>query len=450
MQNRFKFLMIFLSAILCMTFVTLNNKSKLIARHKQFLENSYERSFYETVNYLHDVENLLSKVQLTQLPNQNINVFAQIWRSASAAHDNLSTLPYNYQLISKVLKYLSQTSDFSYAMMNKSIDNKELTQEEWKTLNDLQKYAEDLSQEMEDILTSSNVYEKIDWDKLMDENLSGSAYVLSGSMQNVSKQFQDYGELIYDGPFSDHIQNITPKMLEGKTEITKSEGLEIAKKILSDLDIKNIEYSGETTTKKSMVTYSYLAKNSDDGQIYLELTQKGGYPLLMISEPPKNISDNKISNDEAIKIAKNFLNENNFTDMKESYYEQFENFLTINFAPFIENVIMYPDLIKVKINLATGKIAGFETLGYLTMHREREEEIPSLSQSAALELIPPDFEIKSIKQCIIPLDSKKEVSCYEINGMFHANEFMIYVNTNSGKFEKIYRLVVNERGTLSE
>jgi germination protein YpeB len=442
--------MIFLSAILCLTFVTLNNKSKLIASHKQFLENSYERSFYETVNYLHDVENLLSKVQLTQLPNQNINVFAQIWRSASAAHDNLSTLPYNYQLISKVLKYLSQTSDFSYAMMNKSIDNKELTQEEWKTLNDLQKYAKDLSQEMEDILTSSNVYEKIDWDKLMDENLSGSAYVLSGSMQNVSKQFQDYGELIYDGPFSDHIQNIAPKMLEGKTEITKSEGLEIAKKILSDLDIKNIEYSGETTTKKSMVTYSYLAKNNDDGQIYLEVTKKGGYPLLMISEPPKNISDNKISNYEAIKIAKNFLNENNFTDMKESYYEQFENFLTINFAPFIENVIMYPDLIKVKINLATGKIAGFETLGYLTMHCEREAEIPSLSQAAALELIPPDFEIKSIKQCIIPLDSKKEVSCYEINGMFHANEFMIYVNTNSGKFEKIYRLVVNERGTLSE
>ena len=449
MQNRFKFLMIFLSAILCLTFVTLNNKSKLIASHKQFLENSYERSFYETVNYLHDVENLLSKVQLTQLPNQNINVFAQIWRSASAAHDNLSTLPYNYQLISKVLKYLSQTSDFSYAMMNKSIDNKELTQEEWKTLNDLQKYAKDLSQEMEDILTSSNVYEKIDWDKLMDENLSGSAYVLSGSMQNVSKQFQDYGELIYDGPFSDHIQNIAPKMLEGKTEITKSEGLEIAKKILSDLDIKNIEYSGETTTKKSMVTYSYLAKNNDDGQIYLEVTKKGGYPLLMISEPPKNISDNKISNYEAIKIAKNFLNENNFTDMKESYYEQFENFLTINFAPFIENVIMYPDLIKVKVALDDGEILGIETTGYLNSHTERELVSEEISIEEARENINENLEITSERKAVIPTKWKSEILCYEFQGKVNDKEFLVYINVETGKEEDILVILNTPGGTLT-
>lgn len=443
-------MIIFLGFIICITYAVVNNKVEIIKNHNQFLKNGYERSFYEAVNYLNDVDNLLAKVQITRLPKQNINIFAHIWHSSSSAHDNLSSLPYNHNLIAKTLKYLSQTSDFSYAMMNKSIDNENLTESEWETLSNLKIYAANLNDEMNTILTDANVSEKIDWEHLASENLSGSAINLSGSMQNVRKQFQEYGELIYDGPFSDHIQNINPKMLEEKDEINKINALEKAKRILYEQNIKSIEYSGETTTKKNMVAYSFTAKNNNDEEIYLEITKKGGYPLLMLSEPPKIFADNKIDTEKAIAIAKKFLAANNFSDMKESYYEQFENFLTINFTPYTENIIMYPDLIKVKINLATEKISGFETLGYLTMHCVRKPNNSALSLDSAEELLPVGFEKMSTKRCVIPLDSKKEVFCYEITGKFNSDKFIIYINEDSGKFEKIYRLIENERGTLAE
>lgn len=440
-------MIIFLGFIICMTQVIVKNKAGLIKNHSQLLKNNYEHSFYEAVNYMNDVDNLLTKVQLTKLPKQNINMFAQIWRSSSAAHDNLSNLPYNHNSIMKALKYLSQTSDFSYAMMNKSIDDEDLSAEEWETLNNLKTYAQNLSKEMDTILTDANVSEKINWDALAQENFDKSNLV--GSMQNVNKQFQDYGELIYDGPFSDHIQNLNPKMLVGKTEVSKLDALEKAKKILlrTQNEIKNIEYSGQVTSRKNLPAYSFTAKNNDDEEIYLEITKNGAYPLLMITAPTEKISENKINSQEAITTAKKFLADNDFINMKESYYERFENYLTINFAPFENNLIMYPDLMKVKVNLANGKISGFESLGYIMMHCERQPNEPTLPYQLLDELLPIGFEKLSTKRCVIPLDSKKETFCYEVIGKFNENKFIIYINNDSGKFEKIYKLIENERGT---
>ena len=73
-----------------------------------------------------------------------------------------------------------------------------------------------------------------------------------------------------------------------------------------------------------------------------------------------------------------------------------------------------------------------------------------LSQDLVQDLFPIDLEIKSIKRCVIPSYSQKEIWCYEVNGNLKDDSFLIYVNQNTGKFEKIYKLIKNERGVLAE
>ena len=127
MQKKFKFMFLILSFILVLSLMVVRDKKNIFDRNKQVLKNNYECQFYDTVNYLDDVKNLLKKVELAKIPRQNIIFFAQIWHSAAMAHNNLSGLPCNHELISRVLKYLSQTSDFCYAMLNKSVENKNLS-----------------------------------------------------------------------------------------------------------------------------------------------------------------------------------------------------------------------------------------------------------------------------------------------------------------------------------
>ena len=49
-----------------------------------------------------------------------------------------------------------------------------------------------------------------------------------------------------------------------------------------------------------------------------------------------------------------------------------ENVITVNYAYEQDGVIVYPDLIKVKMALDNGEVLGIETTGYLNSHTERE------------------------------------------------------------------------------
>ena len=94
--------------------------------YRQYLQNRFQESFYEATTYVDNMENLFTKVRLTKTPDQSAPLFAQLWREASSAQENLSELPYDHNTISKALKFLSQASDFSFSMTNKAIEGFEL------------------------------------------------------------------------------------------------------------------------------------------------------------------------------------------------------------------------------------------------------------------------------------------------------------------------------------
>ena len=48
--------------------------------------------------------------------------------------------------------------------------------------------------------------------------------MITGSFSEISKQFEDIPTLIYDGPFSDHIERMQPRMTRNKKKISKEEG----------------------------------------------------------------------------------------------------------------------------------------------------------------------------------------------------------------------------------
>lgn len=58
--------------------------------------------------------------------------------------------------------------------------------------------------------------------------------------------------------------------------------------------------------------------------------------------------------------------------MQENYYMKENGFITVNYAYKQDDVVMYADLIKVKIALDNEEVTGLETTGYLNCHYDRE------------------------------------------------------------------------------
>lgn len=430
------------------------------AQYQRGLANSYQETFYEMVDQVKEVENMLSKLRLTSKSTQSVAMFAQLWDKAANAQQNLARLPYNHSVIASTLNFLSQTSDFSFSMMNKNIDGKDLNDEDWEKIEQLYDYSKRFSEELNAIASEVVMGNNIAWDKIGAQEAAveqadeqGQQQPL-GSMNNVNTQFQEYPSLIYDGPFSAHIKTMQPLMTKDKPKITKEQGIEIVRKFLRYENIVDIKFVSETDTSLEaplpIYAYQVVLDNNSEPVIYIEISQKGGLPVMMINYSDVVDSDKTISLEEAQKKAKEFLEYNGYKNMNPSYYENAGENAIINFAPVENGITMYPDLIKIKVDMRNGAIIGFEGLGYIMMHQDRKIDEPKLTQDEARKEISTRFNTESVKKCIIPLESKQEQFCYEFKGKYGEDSFLIYINTNTGKQEKILQLLISDNAILTQ
>ncbi|HBY21057.1 MAG: germination protein YpeB [Clostridiales bacterium GWE2_32_10] len=434
-------------------------KQKL--NYESYLQNTFQSSFYEGAKYIDDVDNLLAKIKITNKPNQRVRIFTDLYREAASAQSNISRLPYNQSIMAVVLKYLTQLSDFSYAMLIKSADNQDLTPEEINSMNNLAQYATVLSTKMSQIKQDISDGNRINWDEIQKEgeaNLQdvGNANMkaLTGSISGVQKDFQNYPSLIYDGPFSEHIQKMEPEFIKNKEYIRKEVAIEIAKDFVGRDKIASIDMIYVTSTKQPHVipVYRFGIKTAGDKNYstILDITQQGGKPLWMLNYRQIPMTNAKLDMNTLANKTRDFLNKMGYPNMEVNYYEIVDSAVVFNFAYVQNGVTIYPDLIKVKTSLINGDIVGFESMGYIMTHKERVLPTPKITPEAAKGEVNKTFQIERVKLTLIPLDSKKEVLCYELKGKNEGKDFLVYVNAVTAKHEKILELIKNQNGVFTQ
>ena len=123
--------------------------------------------------------------------------------------------------------------------------------------------------------------------------------------------------------------------------------------------------------------------------------------------------------------------------------------VTVNYAYEQNGIVVYPDLIKLKIALDNGEILGIETSGYLNSHEERNVQDINISMDEAKKTLNPKLEIMSEGMAIIPTKWKTEILCYEFKGKVDDTEFLVYVNAGTGKEENILVILDTPNGTLT-
>ena len=135
--------------------------------------------------------------------------------------------------------------------------------------------------------------------------------------------------------------------------------------------------------------------------------------------------------------------------MKETYYLKQDGIVTINYAYTQNNVVIYSDLIKVKVALDNGEVLGIETTGYLNNHTQRDTSKVKISKEEAKKTLNKDLQINSEGLAIIPTEYKTEILCYEFKGKVDDKEFLVYVNAENGREEDILIITNTPNGTLT-
>lgn len=421
---------------------------------RQTAENNYNMAFFELVSYVENVETYLAKSLISSTPEHGAETLTHVWREANLAQSYLARLPMDSQELTNTSKFLNQVSDYSFSLSRKNINNQNLTDDDFKNLKELHTYSVELENTLNQLSADIN-NGRIKWGELTNKGssvfLTQVSNISKDSFDNLEENFHEYSGLIYDGAFSEHMTSVEKKGLTGE-EINEEEAKKIATDFIGNDKIGEINSNGVSEdTDIPSYDFSIKAKNDKNEIITVSVSKKGGHIIFMNYN--RNVEAETISQERADEIGKDFLNSKGFPDMKETYYLKQNGVVTINYAYNQKStngdVIVYPDLIKVKVALDNGEILGIETTGYLNSHYERNIPTAKITKEKAKENLNKSLQIESEGMAIIPTEFKTEIFCWEFKGKVDDTEFLVYINAETGAEEDILVIKNTPNGTLT-
>ena len=415
--------------------------------YRQASENSYNMAFYEVVDYVQNVEVFLAKSLITNSPESSAESLTNVWREANLAQAYLAQLPISSNELENTTKFLNQVSEYSYSLYRKNLNDEELSDEDLKNLKDLHEYSVELENTLNQLSADINGG-RISWGELTDKGTVAFAQQVSNisqdSFSNLEQNFHEFSGLIYDGAFSEHITRAEKVGLTGDN-IDEQTAQDKAKELFDSNNIKEVTSYGKS--EGDINSYSFGIAFNDDSTATVSISEKGGHVIYMNKN--REVSAEVLSQEEADKKAKEYLEQHGFKNMKETYYLKESGIVTINYAYVQDDVIMYPDLIKVKVALDDGEILGIETSGYLNSHTKRDIKEPKVTVEEAKKSLNKDLTIESEELAVIPTEWKTEVLCWEFEGNVEGLDFIVYVNAETGEEEDILIITNTPNGTLT-
>ncbi|MCA1054662.1 germination protein YpeB [Rossellomorea aquimaris] len=402
-------------------------------------ENNYQRAFHELtyqMDLLHD------KIGTTLAMNSRKSLspaLADVWRLTSQAHSDVGQLPLTLLPFNKTEEFLSKIGDFSYRVAVRDLDDKPLTDKEYKSLQQLYDQSADMQNELRRVqhLVIENNLRWMDVEMALASGKEKADNTIIDGFKTVEKNVSGYDEASFGSTTFVNTQKRDEnfKKLKGE-QISKKEAVAILRK-----------YSGIDKSKDAKVTksgkgsnFKFYSVSIGNGQTEasMDVTQKGGYPIWYINN--REVKESKIGLNKAADYATKFLKENKFENLELFESVQYDKIGVFTYVTVIDGVRIYPDAIKIKVALDNGQIVGFAAEEYLRSNHAREIPKASLALEQAKEETNPNLKVMEERQAIIVNDLNEEVLCYEFLGMLGNDTYRIFVNANTGEEEKVEKL----------
>ena len=403
--------------------------------YKDNLENVYESNFYSFLDNVNNLDNKLSKTLNSTSSNFQRKTLLEASKNASEAEIAVASLPLSPYDIQETVRMINQISGYTSTLSDKLVDG-QLTQSDYKTLQEVHEGVSQLKTSLNDFARKlEKGYSIVD----------GAGYNSPNDFALSLSTFKDndvtYPSMIYDGPFSDSVVFGEIKGLKGD-KVSKGEASQRLQKFFKNAS--SVEYEGQTNGRFD--TYNFRVYNSSDEMLFVQVSQIGGY-ILTISGAGEN-GNKKIDFNEAKTIALNFAIDNGIESPEVVWHDSIGNDVYFNITPTQNGIVLYPDLVKVKINLVSGSVVGYDSTSYFTNHTERSLSKGELSYSQASGRVPSNFELIGHRIVLSPLDYNREVVCMEIEATEDGSTYYFYFNSNSGELENVLKVIKTDDGNL--
>lgn len=417
------------------------NEYRLRQNLQNRAESQYQKDFFELSSHMDKISGQLAQLMVSTSREQNVLGLATLWRQIFAAQANIGGLPLAYVPLSKTEKFLSDTGEVSFALLNKTAQSIEgMTEKDIQVIEKLYDRSKMLKADLADL--ASQVLDRgLSWTGVevattqtgreLEDNTIIDGFEL---MEN---KMEEYPEINLEEEFA----QVRPdtRVVRSNQKISADRAKEIALNWwLAPGDRRrtaNLVYEGVG----DIPTYG-LEFPAQDGQspVYIDVSKLDGSVIWAMK--PKFIGDIKIDLNEGERNAKTFLEKHGFKNMVVVKVEQEGETGVYTCVPRQGETLLYPDQVKVQVAQDNGEIIGYEGTPYYMFHRQRNLPAPKISEAELRKMLSRNLKIELIRPALIANYWGQEVLTWEVRGSFEEEQFAIFYNAATGSEEDIVRI----------
>lgn len=350
----------------------------------------------------------MEKALLSTDPAHTLSLLHSAGQTAGIVQQCLSSLPLSQAALTPVMRFTNQLSAHAAGLLPRLFEQEQLSPEETAWLNQQLALCSQLSSQlaMADSLS--------DLENLHLDSLPGAA-----SGEKASAKGLPQGE------------------------ITQEEALSVARDFVGGHRCKSIQAAPGTSG--ALAAYGVTVQ-TDDLQLNLEITRQGGKVLWMMPET----ASFPVTQSPAVchEAALAFLELQGFAGMEPVHYQIYDGLCVISLVPTQNDVLLYPDLIRIQVRMDTAEIVGLEAHNYWLNHTRRDFPPPSLTADEALAHLGSYGKSAVSRLCLIPHNGA-EALCYEITLQHNGETYLIYLDAQSGREMELLKTITVENGFLT-
>ena len=395
----------------------------------------HTESMYELNSIVDNLDTNLAKARVANTRNEQVKLLSNVAIESEMAETLLERLPVDTQFTQNVTSFVNKMGDSAQSMLYSVASGKKLTDSQIATIEHMYKTNLQLKQSINELTANCTGKEMLKAMRGKKDNLMLLSF---GEMEN---NVVETPKEIHDGPFAENIKKVSAKNLAGLEEITCAQAEKLAAKYFESYKVSDVKCTGEVTAE-SLTCYN-VTMQTKDGEMSAQLSKQGGKVVEFNSY--KDCNDKNFSVERCVDIAQDFLKALGFKNMKAVWTSENGTTCNLNFAYEQNGVVIYPDMVKVKVCEERGIVTGMEGLAYVLNHTQRELGSAKISKSEAKAVLNGGFEAEGSRLCLIPVDGG-EVLCYEFYGTYGGNDYYIYVDAATGNEVEVFTVIGTAQG----
>ena len=440
-MSKSKIALIIISSVMLIGVVTMSTlyitTSASNKTYKNELSNLYLKNMYDFVDDVEDIEVNMSKLMATSSIDSQRDLLNDIYMSTITASSNISNLPLSQRKTEKAMQMLNKLGGFSYSLLERTYNNQEISSDDYTQLEAMYVNVKSLLYDINEYLKTTkdkyDILKYIDFGNEENSSFEGGIYTSESSASKLPS-------LIYDGPFSDSVINKEIKGLES----TMYEREVVDYMLETYYPNSTITYQGDSDGRFATFNYKVIS----DSELYVSVTKQGGM-LITVTGYAKTGEAN-YSVKEGITIAQDFADKVGFKNMYSVWTMNMDSVLYVNLAPIIDHVIYYPDLVKVKVDLNSGKVIGLDATNYAYNHTIREVYKTSTSILDGDNYLNERLNVIERNYVVIPNKYVGESMAYEYICEWQDYTYYVYLDINDFSELNIMRVIDTTSGSLIE